>query len=485
MNRRALPWLPPALCELGVLLLLCGGTVFSLHGCGAEPKPRVLVMGWGGASWRIVEPLLELNQLPNLAALIARGETAELESVRPPASAAAWTSLSTGRHPGQTGVADWVATSADAPELVLHDSSSVQAPFAWEHLSGTGLRSFVFGAPLSAPARELDGILIAGAPVQSEDTWTYPPQVASDVKAAGILADAAGIVTPVEFSIEVFQDQLKKKRAFLLERMKRDDWDLGWIVFEELDELHRMCWPGPNENSLIDAYIALDSLLGELLAIAGEGTNVFVVSEHGTRLYGEALGVHVKMLGEGFAAVNGPIQPFVPPPNASRFEVQNAEYLHRLSGCEYQLTRAVASTCEGNVGSVRLTLQGKEPWAIAPFEIYDQVLEEVGKRFMGINSPRTLEPVFASTYRQEDLYPGEHSGRNPDLMIESVPDFLLTNDLILADFRLLDPQVAAPELAGIYIAAGPSIAHQKERGSHSILDVTPQVLKFFGLALSE
>lgn len=440
-------------------------------------------MGWGGATWRILEPLLETQQLPNLAALIARGQTGELESIRPPESAAAWTSLSTGKHPGETGISDWVSTKADDYQLVLNDANAVKAPFVWEHLNGTGLRSFVFGAPLASPARKMDGTLIAGSPVRSEDSWTYPTAVAAELREAGIVSDPSGIVTPRKFSPASFHEQLAKKREYLLKRLPQEDWDLGWIIFEGLDELHTLCWPGAHEQELIDAYVALDSLLGELLQLAGPNVDVLVVSEHGTRLYGEAYGLHATILHEGFAAVNGPMQPFNPPENASRFEVQNAEHHHRLAGCEYQLTRANASTCAGNIGSVRLGLEGMEAWAMVPVENHEQILVDLEERFRGEQSPFTLEPVLRDSQRLDDIYPGEHSSRNPDLIIEFEPQFMLTNDLVLAAFRKLDPLVAAPELSGIFIAAGPNYAHQAERTQQSILDIAPQVLQLFGKEL--
>ena len=44
---------------------------------------RVLLIGWDGADWRILDPLLERGLLPNLATLIARGGRATLTSTIP------------------------------------------------------------------------------------------------------------------------------------------------------------------------------------------------------------------------------------------------------------------------------------------------------------------------------------------------------------------------------------------------------------------
>ena len=52
--------------------------------------PRVLLIGWDGADWRILEPLLERGALPNLQALIDRGQKGVLRSTVPTHSWAAW-----------------------------------------------------------------------------------------------------------------------------------------------------------------------------------------------------------------------------------------------------------------------------------------------------------------------------------------------------------------------------------------------------------
>src|SRR5438093_2163558 len=67
---------------------------------------RVLVVGWDGADWRILDPLLERGALPNLAALIARGGRTVLRSTLPTHSWTAWPSFLTGVDPAEHGVFD-------------------------------------------------------------------------------------------------------------------------------------------------------------------------------------------------------------------------------------------------------------------------------------------------------------------------------------------------------------------------------------------
>jgi len=68
--------------------------------------PRVLVIGWDGADWRILDPLLEQGALPNLDALISRGARTVLKSTLPTHSWSAWPSFLTGVDPDEHGVFD-------------------------------------------------------------------------------------------------------------------------------------------------------------------------------------------------------------------------------------------------------------------------------------------------------------------------------------------------------------------------------------------
>src|SRR5713101_7697571 len=67
---------------------------------------RILLIGWDGADWRILDPLLEKGALPNLQALIDRGQKDVLRSTIPTHSWAAWPSFLTGVDPDDHGVYD-------------------------------------------------------------------------------------------------------------------------------------------------------------------------------------------------------------------------------------------------------------------------------------------------------------------------------------------------------------------------------------------
>jgi len=73
----------------------------TLHG---KKTPRVLLVGWDSADWRLIEPLLEEGHMPHLAALIESGVYGRLSTINPPLSPMLWTSIATGKRPWKHGV---------------------------------------------------------------------------------------------------------------------------------------------------------------------------------------------------------------------------------------------------------------------------------------------------------------------------------------------------------------------------------------------
>src|SRR5690606_11386633 len=106
-GRRAGPRPLAALAALG-LLAACGGDDEG----GPVVKPAhergIIVLGLDGMDPQITRRLLAAGDMPNLAALIARGGMSELDTTSPPQSAVAWSTIITGHGPDGHGIYDFV-----------------------------------------------------------------------------------------------------------------------------------------------------------------------------------------------------------------------------------------------------------------------------------------------------------------------------------------------------------------------------------------
>lgn len=71
----------------------------------------MIVLGFDGADARAMERMMDAGELPNCAALRARGTFAPLMSTMPAESPVSWASLNSGQNPGETGIPGFIKRS--------------------------------------------------------------------------------------------------------------------------------------------------------------------------------------------------------------------------------------------------------------------------------------------------------------------------------------------------------------------------------------
>ena len=122
---------------------------------------QVLIIGLDGATFTVIDPLLNEGALPGLARLIGSGVRAELLSTIPSATIPAWPSFMTGKNPGKHGVFDFFSRIPGG-KIRLTRSEDIRTRTLWQILSDHGLRSIVLNIPNTYPPQPIDGIVISG-----------------------------------------------------------------------------------------------------------------------------------------------------------------------------------------------------------------------------------------------------------------------------------------------------------------------------------
>ena len=83
---------------------------------------RVLIIGLDGATWDVLDPLIERGLMPNLRALVGGGTSGVLHSTTPPITPAAWTTFMTGKSPGTHGIIDFERYDVRTNKLSLNST---------------------------------------------------------------------------------------------------------------------------------------------------------------------------------------------------------------------------------------------------------------------------------------------------------------------------------------------------------------------------
>lgn len=108
---------------------------------------RTVVVGLDGASWNVLDPLLETGQLPNLQRLRDEGAHGVLESTIPYYTGPAWASFATGSSPAAHGVYDF-RMMREGDEITPASAGDLRKKTYYEILAHEGVRSVVVNLPL-------------------------------------------------------------------------------------------------------------------------------------------------------------------------------------------------------------------------------------------------------------------------------------------------------------------------------------------------
>jgi arylsulfatase A-like enzyme len=127
----------------------------------ATPK-RWIVIGWDGADWKYVLPLLDAGKLPHLAALMQEGAYGAMRSFKPTWSPVLWTTVATGVDPGRHGILAWGRTAkSGARQRRLFTNADRRVHAIWNLLTERGRTALIVGYHNTYPAERVEGIMVS------------------------------------------------------------------------------------------------------------------------------------------------------------------------------------------------------------------------------------------------------------------------------------------------------------------------------------
>ena len=465
---------------------------------------RVLLIGWDGADWRILDPLIERGVLPNLAALVRRGGRAVLTSTIPTHSWTAWPSFLTGLDPDGHGIYDILEGRGGTRQFPV-TSRSIKAPTFLDDLGRAGVESLVINVPLTFPPPAIHGTLVAGGVLPKWRPFTHPEGLAEDLRAAGVPWPINGMSwttyrnRPEPFLDEVVEVTTARQRAMehLLDTVP---WRFACCVYFSTDRIQHCLsshaspdHPKYTELSsthtgerVRDVYRMLDDGLGRLVSRTTEDDLVIFMSDHGFQSVTRAIQMDRLLERFGmltFSASNrvfGPMQ-WGPVRSAAR-KVYDLLGMHGRvplpHSVDWSRTKAytsVRSTGEG----ISINLAGREPSGIVDPADFERIRDEVAERVVAFVDERTGKHPVTRLWKREELFHGPHADLAPDLVLEATPGYSLTHareavadaDWLSGDHRI----------QGVIAAAGPTVGGAALSESRPrLVDVAPTILRALG-----
>ena len=470
---------------------------------------RVLLVGWDGADWRILDPMLEQGLLPNVQALIDRGARGVLRSTTPNHSWAAWPSFLTGLEPSNHGVYDIFEREIGQRRNLPVTYGSIKATTMLSDLNAAGATTVMTNLPLTFPPPRIEGKIVAGGVLPKWRPFTHPEGVAKELEDAGAPFPINGMSWTTfrnrpDALLQEAVDLTRARTKANLHLLDTTDWRFASLIYVATDRLQHCLdkYVAPDHPryaelskdplavKLRDVYRLLDDALGQLLDRARDDDLVLFVSDHGFQSCTRALHMDRVLEHLGFLrfsqasrAVFGPMQ--WGRMRAVARKVYDKLGLHgRVSlpqSVNWQKTMAytsVRSTGEG----VSLNLAGREPEGTVDPADYETVRDKIMDALDGFLDPETGQKPFRRVLRREEVFTGRYAETAPDILMEPAPLYSLTHARSMAEEADWLSGDHRPE--GVIAAAGPLVSGDALAEPALLVDMAPTILAALGVPTS-
>jgi predicted AlkP superfamily phosphohydrolase/phosphomutase len=152
--------------SLVALVVLSTVTMF-VSGCFGEHRPRILLLGIDGATWKAITPLMEQGRLPNISRLTLDGTWGPLQPFKPYLSPRVWTSIATGKKPENHGILGWVKPDGE-DGATLYYSGDRNGHALWNIYSDAGSTVASVNWLVTYPPEIVNGVVVSDHALSGE-----------------------------------------------------------------------------------------------------------------------------------------------------------------------------------------------------------------------------------------------------------------------------------------------------------------------------
>lgn len=485
---------------------------------------RVLVIALDAYEKDLLLEWANAGDLPVLAGLLKHATWGTTEA--PPAvyAGAVWPSFSTGTSPAHHR--RFFCRQAPRGEYLDDDfpSSAIEGVAFWDVLSDAGRKVAVFDVPHYKLSPRLNGIQVVDWAAHAPETpqaQTYPESLRAEL-VARFGAERPDQCeeppsSPADYQILFahLEERLHNKVGMTRHYLSSAEWDLFLTVFGEGHcaghqwwHLHDPTHPAHDPalvavtgNLMKKAYVAVDRVVGEVLADADPETRVVILCSHGMGpRYGESVALdevlrrlEAPKAGAGSLFATAKRAWYALPPSLRRLPF--AHHLKQrlqqplqqeLLVRDRQGRRFFSVPHNPHSGAVRINLIGRETHGLVqPGDEYRALCAGLREELLALRCPDTKQEAVSEVWITADLYDGPFADELPDLVVEWTRRQPLRS--------MSSPRVGTVPIptiygrtgdhtrAGLFIATGPGLTPKRIDRAVPTIDFAPTFTSMLGV----
>ncbi|MHC4441627.1 MAG: alkaline phosphatase family protein [Planctomycetota bacterium] len=477
---------------------------------------RIMIIGLDGATFDILDPLIETGRMPNLEYLINTGTSGILESTKPPITPAAWTTFMTGKGPGRHGIIDFEKYDVTTNKLSFNSTFEIREKTIWEILSEKGFRVGSINVPMTYPPRKVNGFMISGFETPSIDTeFTYPPELKNEILQrwpdynyqTNWQRKTLGGNKLFQQNMDYIEHSFTQGYELADHCGEKYGWDVMMVLFKLVDNLQHKAWkyldpksaginPARTEMSA-RCFTALDDTIGDLADYARKNKALIIImSDHGHGSLDGKAQPNLLLKQWGYLKIKSSIRQAGKRTQRiiDRMRGKTPKKFAANLGIEHDLALDWSQTqaCvmhAGMYGFLYISLKGRQPRGVVEPEDYERVREDLRERFLAVtcrnrNNGENIH-VFPEVHRTEELYNCRRDDHPwlPDLLLIPEPGLSVVRKIRgtkpvrwLSKYRM----EGTHRVEGVLIVNGPNV-RQGHTIYANIADITPTLLAASGL----
>ena len=488
---------------------------------------RTLIIGLDGATWDIIKPLAEEGKLPTLKKLMEEGVWGDLESTIPPITSPAWFSLATGLNPGKLGVFDFLSRKDNTYKLHPASSRDFQRKAIWDYVStGDGDKKVgIVNYPMLFPPYEINGFMISGVGSSETSDITFPKSLKKKIDD---IANKYEIV--VNYHDKKYDDEdlylkdvyraLEKRVKVIYHLMREEEWDLfisifsctDWtqhLMWKHIDKSHPLYDPKRSEKykqEFIKFWMKIDDIVGNMIELVGESTNVFIVSDHGFGPQDECFNLGkwleekrylIRKTKEKKVILKEKMKPVLSMAGKIGLgRVLPKRYTKKISDSfttagiidqiDFEKSRAYVCGHTIPFGGIYLNVNGRDSQGcINNGSEYNALKREIIRELEDLRKD-VKQDVEVSIFDPEEIYKGDKVKLAPDIIFTINNWRCIVNeenfdDVLFKNEPYSNRHTGSHRMKGIFAAHGPGIRNGVRINNAKIYDIAPTILYMFGV----
>ncbi len=428
------------------------------------------------------------DELKNISYLMENGVYGKMKSTIPPITVPAWTSMVTGKDPGELGFYGFRnRKSYGYEDLYFANARFVKEKTLWNYMSMNRKRSIIVGVPQTYPPKPLNGILVSSFLTPDKNSqYTWPRDIA---KRLDEIADGDYIIDVKNFRtddkdwlLEQIYTMTERRFKVVKEFLRGEPWDFFMFVEMGIDRIHHAFWRFCDKNhrlyekgnryedAILNYYKFVDEKIGEILEILDKDTSILVVSDHGAKGMKGGVCINDWLIEKGYLKLNR--------------RVEGIEKL-RPDMIDWKNTKVWGEG--GYYGRIFFNVKDREPEGVIPKEEYDSFRDKFIEELKEIRDENGND-MGTVVYKPEEVY-RECKNIPPDLIVYfGNLDYRSAGTVGHKEILIFEndtgPDDANHAQEGIFIFADFQNNFGGKEIYNSIYNITPFVLDFYGIKVN-